>query len=289
MARPGDNARPILKRRKTIVAAGHHGGAWKVAYADFVTAMMAFFLLMWLLNATTEEQRKGIADFFSPTLPVARISAGGDSVFHGRSYRADPMMTEEGVGGLAPPRTEGTRTAEGEADAAESDPAADRSADAAAFAAIQSRLEGDSGESEVEDELLRHVSVRVTDEGLVVELFDRDGPPLFAAGSAAPSPLLARLLGLVGELAGLIENPIAVEAHTDAFPLADPARTNWDLSTDRAQAAQRLLAAAGLPGDRFRRVTGKAEREPARAADPFAPENRRIAVIFLRQDLEGRP
>jgi chemotaxis protein MotB len=269
VAKAGDNARPILKRRKIVQESGHHGGAWKVAYADFVTAMMAFFLLMWLLNATTEKQRKGIADFFNPSIPVSRISAGGDGLLAGRTLAAATERVEEGTGARAKLQNDGeTKTGDGAEDVA--------------FAAVANLLKGDSGESEVEDELLTHVSVRITDEGLIVELADRGEAALFAPGSAEPAPKLRALLEIVAGVGGLLANPVAVEAHTDALPFADPAYTNWDLSTDRAQAARRLLEAGGLVSERFRRVTGKGASEPL--ADPFAPGNRRLVIAFLRLD-----
>lgn len=274
MAGKGDNLRPIIKRRKKVEAAGHHGGAWKVAYADFVTAMMAFFLLMWLLNATTEEQRKGIADYFSPSIPVAKISGGGDGLFEGATIKADDLRTEEGIGALEPFRSDGpARNDEDEA----------RMQEDLAFARVESLLKGDSGESTAADPLLQHVTVRITDEGLVIELFDREGPPLFAAGSARPSEKLLALLDLVAMVAGMLENAIAIEGHTDALPFAGDGYDNWDLSADRALAVRRILAAQGVPEDRFRRVTGKGSAEPAIAEDPYAPQNRRIIVTFLRK------
>jgi chemotaxis protein MotB len=280
VAKAGDNARPILKRKKIVQGGEHHGGAWKVAYADFVTAMMAFFLLMWLLNATTEKQRKGIADFFNPSIPISRISAGGDGLFSGTVREADTKVTENGIG--ARENLQNDSEVKTEAVAADTS-ATDQDA---AFAAVQNLLRGDSGESEVEDELLNHVSVRITDEGLIIELIDHAGPPLFAPGSAEPSPKLAALLQIVAEVAGLLSNPVAIDDHTDALPFADPAYSNWDLSTDRAQAARRLLEAGGVPTGRFRRVTGKGASEPV--ADPFAPENRRITVTFLRTIPDAR-
>ena len=99
MAEPGANAPVIIKRRKVVAGDGHHGGAWKVAYADFVTAMMAFFMLMWLLNATTEKQRKGIADYFNPTIPVNRISGGGEGMFGGTSVFSEEALPQNGTGG----------------------------------------------------------------------------------------------------------------------------------------------------------------------------------------------
>ncbi|RMF36104.1 MAG: chemotaxis protein MotB [Alphaproteobacteria bacterium] len=279
MAKRGDNIRPIIKRRKIVAGDGHHGGAWKVAYADFVTAMMAFFLLMWLLNATTEEQRKGIADYFSPSLPISRISQGGDNLFEGKTQRADALMIEDGVGAREELRRDGP--------AMDPDSTEKKSVEARRFAEIENLLRGDSGESTVEDALLDHVVTRVTDEGLIVEIFDRDGPPLFAAGTAEPSAKLSALIDLMVEIAGLLANPVAIAVHTDALPFAGKGYDNFDLSTDRAQAVRRMMVARGLASDRIRRVTGKGASEPA-VADPLAPRNRRVVITFLRERRDAR-
>ncbi len=151
----------------------HHGGAWKVAYADFVTAMMAFFMLMWLLNATTEKQRKGIADYFSPTIPINRISGGGDGAFGGDSVFTEETLAHTGHGGL--PRDpgnsgDGTTPRGGGADAAEA-------TEAAFLEQIDEILSGRAGESMIGDKAMRHIVTQVTDEGLVIELFDLAGEP----------------------------------------------------------------------------------------------------------------
>ncbi len=290
MAR-SDEVRPIIKRKKIIQAGGHHGGAWKVAYADFVTAMMAFFLLMWLLNATTEDQRKGIADYFSPSLPISRVSAGGDGLFQGKTIEADNERTENGVGakhnmrGDAEEPTDATAQAEQVID--EEGDAVARAADERAFSVIESLLSGDSGESTVEDELLQHIETRVTEDGLIIEIIDRNGPPLFRTGTDAPSVKMLALLDLVAEVANLITNPIAVEGHTDAIPFAGEEYDNWDLSTDRAQAARRRMEDQGVERARFRRVAGRGDSAPA-VEDPFAAQNRRIILTFLRRGIEPR-
>lgn len=276
-----DNARPIIKRKKIVAGEGHHGGAWKVAYADFVTAMMAFFLLMWLLNATTEDQKKGIADYFSPSIPISRVSGGGDGLFQGKTVAADDELTESGIGSKENYRGDGTSPEE-EPDRADGTPP--RGEEQQSFSAIQNLLRGDSGESDVEDELLSHISTRITDEGLIVELVDRDGPPLFAPGTADPSVKMRALMDLVAEIAGLLENPVAVAGHTDALPFAGPGYGNWELSTDRAHAVRRLLQVRGVPETRFRRITGKGSSDPL-LDDPLAPQNRRVAITFLRTDL----
>lgn len=154
MGAPTNVAPVIIKRKKVISGGGHHGGAWKVAYADFVTAMMAFFMLMWLLNATTEKQRKGIADYFSPSIPLARVSGGGDGAFSGDSIFASKDLPKNGTGAARNHPTS-SRQARG---ATGLDPVGGRKdGQADHFSDVAAALAGSSGESTVEDPLLRHV------------------------------------------------------------------------------------------------------------------------------------
>ena len=280
--RARNNAPVIIKRKKSAAAAGHHGGAWKVAYADFVTAMMAFFLLMWLLNATTEKQRKGIADYFNPTIPVNRISGGGDGAFGGDNIFAEQVLAQSGTGGTRKSTTAyrqsrgrtGTDTSPGRREAGGDEPSLE---------SVEKALLERAGESRLGDETLAHIITRVTDEGLVAELFDRPGAPLFTPGTDTPRPITRRLAGLIAEVFGLVTNSVAIEAHVRARPVVLAHDPGWQLSSDRAQAGRRLLAGAGLAGARVVRVTGHGARRPA-ARDPMAPRNNRLVFILLRND-----
>lgn len=273
------NAAPIIIKRKKVTGGdAHHGGAWKVAYADFVTAMMAFFLLMWLLNATTEKQRKGLADYFSPTIPISRVSGGGDGDFGGESVFAEDTLPKNGTGGTKQRATESNRSRGESGLAQEGEAAMDTLRQT-----IEEALSGLSGESMVESDLKRHIITRLTDEGLVVELFEIEGARLFDPETDAPSRLLERLLAVVSELAGLVENDVAIEAHTAAVPLTLKVNPVWDMSTTRAASARRILTAAGLASGRVNRVTGHADREPV-VENPMALRNNRIELIFLRAD-----
>ena len=276
------NAAPVIvKRKKVINGGGHHGGAWKVAYADFVTAMMAFFLLMWLLNATTEKQRKGIVDYFNPTIPINRVSGGGDGVFAGDSILAADVLAHDGKGAPSAAMMQSTR------------PQGKDGPDSGAQAADEDRLLRDlerefmalGGESMISDRLLRHVVTRLSDEGLVIEIFDTDEAALFGPDAPDPTPLLHELLRVIAEVASLASNPVAVNGHVRSYPVTLAADPVWDLSTARAQSVRGLLALAGLDPGRIRRVTGYADRRPA-TADPTAPRNNRIEVILLRNGVE---
>ncbi len=285
MAKPGDNGITIIKRRKVVAGGGHHGGAWKVAYADFVTAMMAFFLLMWLLNATTEDQRKGLAEYFDPKIPLAKISGGGSGVFAGDSVFSEESKAQNGTGASQKRPTEENR-AKGDTGTRKNEDDTSPPGEGAGLEEAETLFKGLSGESDLEDELLRHVRTRVTDEGLIIELFDVEGAPLFPTGSAVPSPKMKALLEMVGNVAAMLTNAIAVEGHTDAAPFASAIYDNWELSSDRANSARRTLVEAGVDPSRIARVTGKADRQPALPDDPLNPRNRRITVKILRSDLK---
>ncbi len=274
----GADSPTIIKRKKVMAGEGHHGGAWKVAYADFVTAMMAFFLLMWLLNATTEEQRKGIAEYFDPRIPLASVSGGGAGVLGGDSIFSERTMAQSGTGASAKNPMD-DRQARGELGGAREGDKTDE------LTALDNLFRGRTGESDVANELLQHIRTRVTDEGLVIELFDADGRPLFESGSARPTPQMQALLQMVGEVAALVTNRVAIEGHTDSAPFLKPGYTNWELSSDRANAARRALSASGVDEDRMARVVGKADRDPADAENPADPRNRRVAITLLRSDL----
>jgi chemotaxis protein MotB len=273
------NAAPvIIKRVKKVVGGGHHGGAWKVAYADFVTAMMAFFMLMWLLNATTEKQRKGLADYFNPTIPVNRISGGGDGAFGGDSVFSEKAMAQNGTGAAAMHPTE-ARQARGENDA---DTAAAQ-AEAELLAEIQKQMSARGGESMTMERALRHIVSRITDEGLVIEVFDLPEAPLFAGTTAEAQPVLDQIAKLLAEVLALTANGIAVEGHVASFPITLIDNPAWTLSAARAQAMRDLLQGAGLPPARMQRVTGHADRQPV-TTNPMAGRNNRLEVILLRRD-----
>ncbi|OYW62440.1 MAG: chemotaxis protein MotB [Rhodobacterales bacterium 17-64-5] len=272
MAAQGNAAPVIIKRKKVVQAGGHHGGAWKVAYADFVTAMMAFFLLMWLLNATTEKQRKGISDYFNPTIPVNRISGGGDGAFGG-----DSVFTEETLA------YSGSGATERKAASADADGDTTGGRDESELRSVEETLLARGGESNTMEQLLRHVVTRVTDEGLVIEVFDLPGSPLFVGDTETPAPALLALADLLAEVLNLTTNEIAVSGHLRAFPVTLIDNPVWDLSADRAQAMRGLLESAGLAGDRMQRVSGFADRKPA-SSDPAAVRNNRMEVILLRRD-----
>ncbi|MDJ0825785.1 MAG: flagellar motor protein MotB [Rhodobacter sp.] len=279
------NAPVIIKRKKVVAGDGHHGGAWKVAYADFVTAMMAFFMLMWLLNATTEKQRKGIADYFNPTIPINRISGGGEGSFGGTDIFSEETLAKNGTGASQkhPTADHEARGNTGTAaeDAGKDDDQAE--AEAEAFEDIAESLTARSGESMVSEEMARHIVTRVTDEGLIVEIFDVPGTPLFQDGSDEPTQMMRDLAAMMAPVFGLVLNEVAVGGHTRAEPVVLAENPVWDLSSSRASRVRRLLQDGGLPERRIQRVSGFADRKPV-AANPMAVRNNRIEMILLRQN-----
>lgn len=307
MSVPGETPAPvIIKRKKVSGGGGHHGGAWKVAYADFVTAMMAFFLLMWLLNATTEQQRKGIADYFSPMIPLSRVSGGGDGAFGGESVFSEENLPENGTGGLNRMPAEKTQPigstgigSEGQdtlvpvqnqaagAFGAPSDPSDPdlveiAEADALKVAQIEKQFVGVSGEGPGSEESQDHLAAGISDEGIVIEVFDVEGSPLFEDETATPTPLLEELAEVVASvLTDSVEN-LAVEGFVRSVPIVVQDSPVWDLSMQRASVMRQLLEQAGTPSARFRRVTGHADREPV-TANKLQARNNRIEVILLRE------
>lgn len=270
----------IIKRKKIVAGGGHHGGAWKVAYADFVTAMMAFFMLMWLLNATTEKQRKGLADYFNPTIPINRISGGGDGAFGGQSVFSEEVVAQNGTGASSQ-RPSAERQAKGPSQPVPDIAPEDRRALEEIARKIDEALMGLGGESVASAEIARHILVRVTDEGLIVEIFDTPDQPLFEPGTAEPRPVAVQLVQTVTGVFALAENRVAVNGHVQAHPKVLQSNPGWELSAERAMAVRRLMETSGLAPERLDRVSGFADRRPS-AENPLAPGNNRIEIILLR-------
>ncbi len=260
----------IIKRKKVYKADGHHGGAWKIAYADFVTAMMAFFLLMWLLNATTEDQRKGLADYFSPTIPISRISGGGSDGLNGSSIFTEETYAKMGTGAAQ------EKTVNAPADKDQTTSPEDGQAIADNLQNLKQSLNGDSRQ------LSEHLLIKMSPEGIILEITDSDDMPLFQVGRSEPTALLDSLLELVSESFDGFENDIKIVGHTDNRRYRNGASyDNWNLSADRANTARRLLVHTGITPDRIREVAGKADTDLLIPENPSAAQNRRISITIL--------
>ena len=279
-----NDVRPIIiKKKKIIQGGGHHGGAWKVAYADFVTAMMAFFMLMWLLNATTEKQRKGIADYFNPNVPLSRISGGGDGAFGGDSVFTEETLPQNGTGATKLNPTEADKAA-GETGEANGTAEAESLSQSVALENVEQKLMAMSGESMAANDALRHIVTKVTDEGLIVEVFDIEGVPLYEPGTDEPTEMMREIGAMLARVFSLAANEVAVNGHTAAEPLVLADNPVWQLSSQRAHSGRNLMIDAGLDPDRFQRVSGYADREPVEQ-NPMSIRNNRLEFILLRPDI----
>jgi chemotaxis protein MotB len=281
MNKPAAPIRPIIvKKIYEAPHGGHHGGAWKVAYADFVTAMMAFFLLMWLLGATTEKQRKGLADYFSPTLVTSKQdAAGSDKLFSGDSIvSADKYPHRAGQTGtraMTIPRDAkgGPKEASG------------RQSDVARFNAMQraimTQVKRDAGTKS----LAARIRFTETRDGLRIDLIDEADFAMFATGTDRLTVQASALLGIVGEGIRDAPNGITIRGHTDAATWTrDPAMNNWRLSTARAESTRRLLLMQRIEPFRIVRIEGVADREPYDPRDPFSASNRRMSITLTWSD-----
>lgn len=264
----------IIKRKKIIKGGGHHGGAWKVAYADFVTAMMAFFMLMWLLNATTETQRKGLADYFTPTIAIARVSGGGDGAFGGDSVFSEETLPQNGTGATSERPIESAQAGQSED--------GKKRAENEALTSVELALTGYGGESLVMENAMRHIVTQVTDEGMVIEIFALEGRPLFESGTSIPTTVLRQLASVIAEATSIVTNSVSVGAHVRSDPVVLADSPVWELSGARAGEMRLLLESGGMPPARISRVTGHADRQLA-DENPMAIRNSRLEITLLRK------
>jgi chemotaxis protein MotB len=286
MAGDAKKLQPIIIKR--VKKGGHaaHGGAWKIAYADFVTAMMAFFLLMWLLGSTTEGDKKGIADYFGSPLKIALMSAG--------SGAGDASHVIKG-GGEDLTRTTG-QVKRGDVDAERSTinlhalKAEQVRAEIARLEDLQRKIEEKIAANPKLAPMRSQIKLDMTRDGLRIQIIDDAGRAMFDSGSAVVQPYMRELLREIGAVLGEVPNRLTLEGHTDAMPFSSGERgySNWELSADRANASRRELVAGGLPDDRTLRVQGLAASSPFDRNDPEAPSNRRISIIVMNREAEDR-
>lgn len=278
-ARPNTPVRPIIVK-KVIEAShgGHHGGAWKVAYADFVTAMMAFFLLMWLLGATNEKQRKALADYFAPTIVQTKTdSAGSTGLFGGDSLvsvdKYPHGAAQTGTRSMTIPRDAvgGPREASGR----------EREAESKRFNLIaQSMRDRIQSKGDLK-RLARNLRFTETMEGLRIDIVDDADFSMFALGTSQLTPAGAKLFAEVAVPIAAAPNQLMIRGHTDAAPWSAKSGTNnWRLSVDRAEVTRHYLEFRGIATERFARIEGVADREPYVPADRFDPRNRRISITL---------
>ncbi len=296
---PVENVRPIIVKKIIEEGhGGHHGGAWKVAYADFVTAMMAFFLLMWLLGATEEKDRKAIADYFAPTIVELKSgSAGSNGLFGGESIVGrDDYPNRAGQTGTRtitiPQDATGTADDAGKSpysNMTEEQRAAMRKAQQLAekeqFEKLKKQLEERLGGSEQLAKLMKNVRFTDTREGLRIDLVDEANFSMFALSTDKLVPKAADLLKEVAQVINGMPNPVIIRGHTDALPYASgKTMNNWMLSTSRAEATRRALVMGGINPGQVHRIEGVADKEPYNPADRNDPANRRISITLAFTD-----
>lgn len=272
-----EEAGNIIIKKTIKKGGGHHGGAWKVAYADFVTAMMAFFLLLWLLNVTTDEQRNAISNYFDPTHPkVSDSTSGAGGVLGGLSTAPEGAMVTN-VQQITPtqPTTQIPNPQSKE-----------RQEEQERFKEAQEEIKQAIQQVPELAAMAENLIVDMTPEGLRIQIVDSEGRSMFASGSAEMYQETRLLLGKVAEIIRDLPNELSLRGHTDSVPYPPGATyTNWELSSDRAQSSRRVLEEFGFPLERINNVTGKADTEHLVEDDPRNPRNRRISIVLLKEEI----
>jgi chemotaxis protein MotB len=278
LAMPASIPAPIIVKKVTIVEGGHHGGAWKVAYADFVTAMMAFFLLLWLLGATEEKQRKGIADYFTPTLvKMRKEGAGSDGLLKGSSLTDvddyPRSMGQTGTRTITIPRaaTGGPKEAGGRGEL-----------EAEKLKELRDKIDRKLVQKRQLRHLARQVRVMRAPDGIRIDLMDDADFSMFELGTTILTREARGLIGVIGETLAEEKAPLILRGHTDSLPWRKGiVANNWSLSAGRAEATRQALLLSGVTQSRMVRIEGVADTEPLVADNPADPRNRRISLLLL--------
>ncbi|MCW5666151.1 MAG: flagellar motor protein MotB [Piscinibacter sp.] len=286
MAGDSKKLQPIIIKKIKKGGHGAHGGAWKIAYADFVTAMMAFFLLMWLLGSTTEGDKKGIADYFNSPLKLSLMGGGSGSGDSSSVIRGGGQDLSRASGQVKNGEVEAARrTINLQALKAEQ-----RRAEAARLQALKEKVEEVLANNPRLAALKSQIRLDMTPDGLRIQIVDEQNRPMFDSGSAVVQSHMRELLREIGSVLAEVPNRLTLEGHTDAQPFAagDRGYSNWELSSDRANASRRELVAGGLPDDRVLRVQGLASSNLFEPERPDSPANRRISIIVMNREAEDR-
>lgn len=282
----------LIKKVKKGHGHGHHGGAWKVAYADFVTAMMAFFLLMWLINTTSPEQKRGIADYFAPA-SVSDTTSGSGGILGGTALGEDGVKGAGSQAIIEEMAPESRNPADGTKEDAAKEMAPEASTEAlreailqreqASFASAAQSLRQALQDMPELAELSKNILIDQTPEGLRIQLVDQEGRSMFGTGATEPNDRAKLLLRAVAKVINQLPNRISVSGHTSVASDGSKADSDWQLSAGRANASRRILQSAGVDPDRVYQVSGKANSEPLYPDDPTLAGNRRIAIVLLRE------
>jgi chemotaxis protein MotB len=277
-----EGMRPIIVKRIKKTAGGHHGGAWKIAYADFVTAMMAFFLLMWLLGSTSKGDLEGISEFFKNPLKVAMEggSGSGDSSSIIKGGGTDLTRRNGQV-------KKGETTPEHKTYDLNAAKAALEKAEGERLKSLKAKIESVIEANPLLKKYQNQLLLDITSEGLRIQIVDEQNRPMFALAKATLQPYTSDILHVLGLVLNDVPNRIGLSGHTDSTPyFSDAGYSNWELSADRANASRRALVVGGLADEKILRVVGLAAAAPLDRADPFNPINRRISIIVMNKRTE---
>ena len=287
MATDPNKLQPIIVKK--VKKGGHavHGGAWKIAYADFVTAMMAFFLLMWLLGSTTEGDKKGLSDYFTSPLKVAMLGGTGSGQSSSVINGGGKDLTQT-VGQNA--RSDSSSNPIEKKAAMEAIKAEIAKEDAKKLDALSEKISALIASNPKLSEFSSQIRIDTTPDGLQIQIVDDQKRPMFDSGSAVVKPYMRDILREIGGALNGVDNKIGLDGHTDRKPfgLGDRGYSNWELSADRANASRRELMLAGLPDERLGRVMGLASSNLLEEDDPFSPINRRISILVMSREAEAR-
>jgi len=286
MATDAKKLQPIIIKR--VKKGGHaaHGGAWKIAYADFVTAMMAFFLLMWLLGSTSEGDKKGLSDYFQSPMKVAMQGGSGAgasaSVINGggNDLTQTAGQTKRGDGANAKAKKMSGDQAK----------VARAKKDAQKLGELSAKISAIISNTPKLAEFSKQIKLGMTADGLQIQIVDDQKRPMFDSGGASVKPYMRDILQEIGTALVDIDNKISLDGHTDQTPYGSGARgySNWELSADRANASRRELVAAGMPDEKIARVMGLASSVLLDAGNPRSPANRRISITVMTREAEER-
>jgi chemotaxis protein MotB len=287
MATEGKKLQPIIVKK--IKKGGHavHGGAWKIAYADFVTAMMAFFLLMWLLGSTSEGDKKGLSDFFNTPLKVAMQGGSGAGASNSILSGGGSDLTKTAGQGTRGTGDDPVKKKMEEAAATKAEIAKQ---DAARIKNLRDKIDALITNNPKLAEFRSQIRMETTPDGLQIQIVDEQNRPMFDSGSALVKPYMRDILRAIGEALSEVENRISLAGHTDSTPYGNGERgySNWELSADRANASRRELVAAGMPDEKMARVVGLAASSLLDPKTPLAPVNRRISITIMTREAEAR-
>ncbi|TFW17619.1 flagellar motor protein MotB [Duganella callida] len=277
-----EGLRPIIVKRIKKGGGGHHGGAWKIAYADFVTAMMAFFLLMWLLGSTTKGDLNGISEYFKTPLKVAMEggSGSGDSSSLIKGGGKDLTRSEGQVKASDDPQVKKTYNLTAAKAALEAE-------ENQRLKALKERIENRIDANPLLKKYKEQLLLDLTNDGLRIQIVDEQNRPMFALAKAELQPYTKDILHEIGIVLNDVPNRISLSGHTDSTPyMSDAGYSNWELSADRANASRRELIVGGMQDAKVLRVVGLASAVNLDKEDPFNPINRRISIIVMNKRAE---